>query len=226
MLTWILTFACRQADLTREIKELERQEAKHFEARHKALEAAVKATSNCPPTDTACQQAAEHVNWKMAKDQYEQAAMQDIMKQEKDKKDESAGMAMFEGYSKLADALSGVPQLKSLYNETGLEEKSRAQKEHDALKALKTADQELRQLEDAQSKLRHAEQEKKQATADAKAAASLKTELERSTVCALCIMCNAMYLYLSLNADNLSALHVNLHIEINSCLDVFCLYRF
>jgi hypothetical protein len=182
VLLFVLKYHMKQASMEREIKELEKQEAKHFEARHKALEAAMKATSNCPPADTECQQAAEHVNWKMAKDKYEQAAMQDIMKEEKTKKDESAGMAMFEGYSKLADALSGVPQLKSLYNQTNTEEQSRSQKERSALTALKQADAELRQLEDAKIKLQHIEQEKKQKIADAKAAESLKQQLESATV--------------------------------------------
>jgi hypothetical protein len=181
---------------------LQQQEAKHFEARHKALEAAMKATSNCPPTDAACQQAAEHVNWKMAKDKYEQAAMQDIMKEEKTKKDESAGMAMFEGYSKLADALSGVPQLKSLYNQTNTEEESRSEKERSALTALKQADHELRQLEDAKIKLRHIEQEKKQQVADAKAAQSLKQQLDSSTVRAVCLS-------LWLNACSFVFIHVH-----------------
>lgn len=50
----------------REIAELAKQEKIHFEARQKALKAAIKATSACKAGDSACLDAAQHINWKVA----------------------------------------------------------------------------------------------------------------------------------------------------------------
>ena len=62
-------------ELYREVQELEQQERRAMATRAAALQKAMAGTSNCNAGDAACGQAHLDVNWKTAKDKYEQASI-------------------------------------------------------------------------------------------------------------------------------------------------------
>uniref|UniRef100_A0A6U2AKX4 Uncharacterized protein n=2 Tax=Hemiselmis andersenii TaxID=464988 RepID=A0A6U2AKX4_HEMAN len=173
-----------EPDMSREIKELAKQEKIHFEARRKALQAAIKATSDCKPDAKdykECMQARKHVDWKMAKDKYEQAAMSDISKETDKEKASEAGELMFKRYRLLAGTLSGNSQLSQLYNQTRTAAAAKHHKEQEAIVALRKEEKELHKVEQAKAALRHKKQEEMQAKANAEEHNSLKMEQERIT---------------------------------------------
>jgi len=183
-------------ELYREVQELEQQEKRAMATRAAALQKAMSVTSNCPPGDKACGLAHLDVKWKTAKDKYEQAAFNDVMKDEKQRNETTEeGEAEFDKISKLADDISGVSQLDVLNNQSAAavslrEMRQRAtmtllRKENRELAAVKAQEAKLRREQDAERQKQVEEKMKQQQEDDLRAMTYTKEERRQAKAEAL-----------------------------------------
>jgi hypothetical protein len=168
--------------MEREVIELEKQIQRHMAAREKALVRVSAATAKCGAADAACNQAHTEVNWKISKDKYEQAAMNDILKDDKKPNTEEEGQALFNRYASQAEQLSGLHSLQTLNNETTEMVHQHILAEHQSLHALRAAEQKLDSLKMAERKMQDAKQAEIVKAAISKTQQHMNQQLEKMSV--------------------------------------------
>ncbi|KAJ1468328.1 hypothetical protein T484DRAFT_1855675 [Baffinella frigidus] len=149
------------SSMVKEIKALQAQEAQTSHARAAALAKALAHKPGKSSPDDGGER-----SWRKQKSQYERAALKDIEKGQKmdtakEKHLDLQGQAakMFAKYDKQAEDLMGTKELHQLTNRS---------MEHDALIALRKANQQLRQVEATERKEAHARHKQTQDKAVAK----------------------------------------------------------
>ncbi len=166
--------------MEREVIELEKQIQRHMAAREQALVKVAAATSKCNPADAACGQAKDQIHWKISQDKYEQAAMKDILKQDRENSTQE-GQALFHHYANQAEQLSGIRSLASLNNRTAALVREHIRAEHLSLRALRAAEDRLDRLKMAERRMLDAKQAALDRAAISRAQRHIKRETELMT---------------------------------------------
>eukprot|EP00292_Cryptomonas_paramecium_P008289 CAMPEP_0113687754 /NCGR_PEP_ID=MMETSP0038_2-20120614/16125_1 /TAXON_ID=2898 /ORGANISM="Cryptomonas paramecium" /LENGTH=284 /DNA_ID=CAMNT_0000608431 /DNA_START=170 /DNA_END=1021 /DNA_ORIENTATION=- /assembly_acc=CAM_ASM_000170 len=142
-------------ELYREVQELEKQEKLAMATRAAALQKAMDTTSNCDAKDQPCAQAHLDVKWKSAKDKYEQAAFNDVIREEKERNTTTLeGEAEFKKISATADQLSGLKELKDLNNKSAAAVSLRAKEQRSTMSLLRKENKALEQIKQQEAALR------------------------------------------------------------------------
>ncbi len=166
--------------MEREVIELEKQIQRHMAAREQALVKVAAATSKCDPADASCGQAKDQIHWKISQDKYEQAAMKDILQQDRENSTEE-GQALFHHYANQAEQLSGIRSLASLNNRTATLVREHIRAEHLSLRALRAAEDRLDRLKMAERRMLDAKQAALDHAAISRAQRHIKREIELMT---------------------------------------------
>ncbi len=166
--------------MEREVIELEKQIQRHMAAREQALAKVAVATSKCHPADAACGQAKDQIHWKISQDKYEQAAMKDILKQDRENSTQE-GQALFHHYASQAEQLSGIRPLASLNNRTAALVREHIRAEHLSLRELRAAEDRLDRLKMAERRMLDAKQAALDRAAISRAQRHIKRETELMT---------------------------------------------
>ena len=166
--------------MEREVLELEKQIQLHMSSREGSLVHALKVTDKCASTDADCNDAHDQLKWKVSQDQYEQGAMQAILKGEGKKVNSTKeGAALFKQYAAKADELSGLRSLSKLNQVSSNIVHEHTIQERANLEVLRREEEKLRSLRMEERRDRDAKQAETQSAVLSRTRAHMAQELAR-----------------------------------------------